>query len=59
MYPKPEDDLRGWNVHTFGVGYNHSIVHADDSVIGWGPSALSGVSPAAGREPSGVEPRSC
>ncbi|KAL1511595.1 hypothetical protein AB1Y20_006389 [Prymnesium parvum] len=42
MYPKPEDDLRGWNVHAFSVGHNHNVVHADNSVIAWGSPCLSG-----------------
>ena len=42
MYPKPEDDLRGWNIKAFGVGYNHNVVHADESVIAWGSACLSG-----------------
>jgi len=42
MYPKPEDDLRGWNIHCFDVGHSHNVVHADNSVISWGSGTLSG-----------------
>lgn len=42
MYPKPEDELRGWNVHCFGVGSTHNVVYADSSTISWGSSAICG-----------------
>ncbi|KAL3919915.1 MAG: hypothetical protein SGPRY_005455 [Prymnesium sp.] len=42
MYPKPEDELRGWSVHAFGVGHNHNVVHADSSIIAWGSPCASG-----------------
>ena len=42
MYPKPEDDLRGWDVHAIGAGAGHHIAHADESVIAWGASCTSG-----------------
>lgn len=42
MYPKPEDELRGWKVHCLGTGATHNVLHADDAVISWGPACLSG-----------------
>ena len=42
MYPKPEDDLRGWDVHAIGAGAGHHIAHADESIIAWGASCTSG-----------------
>lgn len=42
MYPKPIQDLTGWNVRSVGVGNTSIVVAADDSVIAWGPSPTSG-----------------
>ncbi|KAJ1525422.1 hypothetical protein ONE63_010236 [Megalurothrips usitatus] len=42
MYPKPIQDLTGWNVRAVGVGNTSIVVAADDSVISWGPSPTSG-----------------
>ena len=42
MYPKTEDDLRGWNVHTFGCGAAHNVVSADDSLIAFGSGCAQG-----------------
>jgi len=42
MYPKPEADLQGWNVHTYSVGCFHNVLHADSSLIAWGSPCLSG-----------------
>lgn len=42
MYPKPEDDLRGWQVHCHAVGHFHNVMHADSSVIVWGNGCASG-----------------
>jgi alpha-tubulin suppressor-like RCC1 family protein len=42
MYPKTEDELRGWNLHHLGVGAVHTAVHADDCTIAWGSGAASG-----------------
>ena len=42
MYPKAEDELRGWNLHHVGVGAVHTAVHADDCTITWGAGAASG-----------------
>jgi len=42
MYPKPEDELRGWTVHQLDVGNSHNVVHADQSVIAWGSGSACG-----------------
>ena len=42
MYPKPEDELRGWALHAFSVGAAHNVVHADDAVISWGSGCACG-----------------
>jgi len=42
MYPKPEDELRGWNVHALEVGNVHNVVHADDVTIAWGSGTACG-----------------
>ena len=42
MYPKQEDELRGWNVHTISLGSNHTVCHADKSVISWGTGTTNG-----------------
>jgi len=42
MYPKVEDELRGWTLHHVGVGAMHTAVHADDCTITWGSGAASG-----------------
>ena len=42
MYPKTEDELRGWNLHTMDLGSSHNVVHADDAVITWGSGCSSG-----------------
>jgi len=42
MYPKQEDELRGWTVHALDTGATHNVVHADSSTISWGSACLSG-----------------
>ena len=42
MYPKPIQDLTGWNVRSVGVSNTSIVIAADDSVIAWGPSPTSG-----------------
>ena len=42
MYPKTEDELRGWALHAFDVGAAHNVFHADDAVIAWGSACTSG-----------------
>lgn len=42
MYPKPIQDLTGWNVRCVGVANTSIVCAADDSVIAWGSSPTSG-----------------
>lgn len=42
MYPKPIQDLAGWNIKYIGTGYTSIIVAADDTVIAWGASPCYG-----------------
>ncbi|XP_063223911.1 protein RCC2 homolog isoform X2 [Bacillus rossius redtenbacheri] len=42
MYPKPVQDLAGWNVRSVGCGVTSIVIAADDSVIAWGPSPTYG-----------------
>ncbi|XP_013393987.1 protein RCC2 [Lingula anatina] len=42
MYPKPVNDLQGWNVRSIGCSNRSIVVAADDSVISWGPSPTYG-----------------
>lgn len=42
MYPKPVQDLAGWNIKHIGTGNTSIIVAADDSVIAWGASPCYG-----------------
>lgn len=42
MYPKPIQDLNGWNIHHIGAGFTSIIVHADDAIIAWGASPTYG-----------------
>lgn len=42
MYPKPIQDLYGWNVRSIGSGPYSTVVAADDTVIVWGPSPTYG-----------------
>lgn len=42
MYPKTEDELRGWTVHAFSLGATHNVVYADNSTIAWGSGCQSG-----------------
>ena len=42
MYPKPNQDLTGWNVRSVGCSTTSIVVAADESVIAWGPSPTSG-----------------
>ncbi|XP_039250913.1 protein RCC2-like [Styela clava] len=42
MYPKPVQDLTGWNVKSLGCGSRHIAVSADDNVIVWGIGTSSG-----------------
>lgn len=42
MYPKPLQDLSGWNVRSVGCSVTSIVVAADESVIAWGPSPTQG-----------------
>ena len=42
MYPKTEDELRGWNVSVYDCGAAHNVVHADSSLISWGSGCQCG-----------------
>lgn len=42
MYPKPIQDLSGWNIRSVGCSFTSIVVAADDSVISWGSSPTSG-----------------
>ena len=42
MYPKPVQDLQGWNTKEITCGNTSIGVLADDSVIVWGPSPCYG-----------------
>ncbi|RZF41072.1 hypothetical protein LSTR_LSTR002704 [Laodelphax striatellus] len=42
MYPKPIQDLSGWNVRAAACGNTCVVVAADNSVISWGPSPAYG-----------------
>jgi len=42
MYPTAEEELRGWSMRQFACGATHNLAAADDSVIAWGSTALSG-----------------
>ncbi|XP_015607947.1 protein RCC2 homolog [Cephus cinctus] len=42
MYPKPIQDLSGWEIRCVGVSQTSVVVAADDSVIAWGGSPTFG-----------------
>lgn len=42
MYPKPIQDLAGWDIHIVAAGFTSIIISADDSVIAWGASPTYG-----------------
>ncbi|XP_058059050.1 protein RCC2 [Anopheles bellator] len=42
MYPKPVQDLAGWNITSIGTGYTSIVISADDSLIAWGASPTYG-----------------
>lgn len=42
MYPKPVQDLAGWNIHNIAAGNTSIILSADDSVIAWGAAPTFG-----------------
>ena len=42
MQPMIEPDLEGWHTKHFKCGASHNVAAADDSVIAWGSTCLSG-----------------
>ncbi|KAJ8965578.1 hypothetical protein NQ317_019865 [Molorchus minor] len=42
MYPKPIQDLAGWNIKHVAAGFTSIIVAADDTVIAWGGAPCYG-----------------
>ncbi|XP_053697437.1 protein RCC2 homolog [Sabethes cyaneus] len=42
MYPKPVQDLSGWNITSIGTSYTSIVISADDSLIAWGASPTYG-----------------
>ncbi|XP_064120130.1 protein RCC2 homolog [Macrobrachium nipponense] len=42
MYPKPLQDLCGWDIRSVGCSTTSIVVAADESVIAWGPSPTYG-----------------
>uniref|UniRef100_A0A1B0CHF5 RCC1-like domain-containing protein n=1 Tax=Lutzomyia longipalpis TaxID=7200 RepID=A0A1B0CHF5_LUTLO len=42
MYPKPVQDLAGWNITSIGCSYTSIVISADDSLIAWGASPTFG-----------------
>lgn len=42
MYPKPVQDLAGWNINAIATGQTSIMISADDSMIAWGASPTYG-----------------
>ncbi|XP_053624419.1 protein RCC2 [Plodia interpunctella] len=42
MYPKPVQDLTGWNIRSVGTSCTSIVIAADDSLIAWGVSPTYG-----------------
>lgn len=42
MYPRTEEELRGWKLKAMATGAGHNVVYADGSLISWGSGTLSG-----------------
>ncbi|KAK4300103.1 hypothetical protein Pmani_027675 [Petrolisthes manimaculis] len=42
MYPKPLQDLCGWDIRSVGCSFTSVVVAAEESVIAWGPSPTYG-----------------
>ncbi|XP_052746620.1 protein RCC2 [Bicyclus anynana] len=42
MYPKPVQDLIGWNIRSVGTSNTSIVIAADDSLIAWGVSPTYG-----------------
>ncbi|KAJ8736838.1 hypothetical protein PYW07_000109 [Mythimna separata] len=42
MYPKPVQDLSGWNIRCVGTSNTSIVIAADDSLVAWGVSPTYG-----------------
>ncbi|KAL0902086.1 hypothetical protein ABMA27_000039 [Loxostege sticticalis] len=42
MYPKPVQDLTGWNIRSVGTSNTSIVIAADDTLIAWGVSPTYG-----------------
>jgi alpha-tubulin suppressor-like RCC1 family protein len=42
MYPKPVQDLSGWNITDIGTSLTSIMIAADDTLIAWGASPTYG-----------------
>lgn len=42
MYPKPVQDLAGWNITAVGCSQTSVVISADDTIIAWGASPTYG-----------------
>lgn len=42
MYPKPVQDLAGWNITDIGCANTSIVISADDTLIAWGGSPTYG-----------------
>lgn len=42
MYPKPVQDLAGWNIRSIGCANKSIVLAADESTISYGPSPTFG-----------------
>ncbi|CAN8015970.1 unnamed protein product [Ixodes persulcatus] len=58
MYPKPIQDLTGWNVRDIGCSNKSIVVLADESTISWGPHPTYGeLGYGEGRQKSSTTPQ--
>jgi alpha-tubulin suppressor-like RCC1 family protein len=57
MYPKPVQDLAGWNITAMGCGYTSTLISADDSLIAWGASPTYGELGLGDLQKSSAQPR--
>lgn len=59
MYPKPVQDLYGWNVRAVGCSNTSIVIAADDTVIAWGPSPTYGELGLGDAVKSSTIPKEC
>ncbi|CRK93336.1 CLUMA_CG006877, isoform A [Clunio marinus] len=57
MYPKPVQDLAGWNITDLGCGYTSVVISADDSLIAWGASPTFGELGLGDLQKSSAQPK--